>query len=531
MKKIKKPILWAIALAIVGLVITSAAGIPVTENSGEINDLKVVKSDRAAQKISVEMNSVEKPLKHVALPLGDPAFAFAGDQLHPAFGRTVTGLHMASYFDYDTDELVWTYSADDGVTYDAGIYYGGLGGDYPSIKQWEGQRYFGTFVTDYLDLNGGATYVYEINDATNLPDTTLNPLTYWDWASYGWYDMIDADIACDNSQQTFEWGVSSYVISTTYGDTYTDGPTIVYSDEETEGSGWISWYYYDGCAHTDVDIDRSTVYSYSVYDWFNGVNWQLLCRVNDFAEIMNGYDEIFEIDDGSNLEYPAVAAGEGDIVILAETDVNGNKDIICLYGPNIGSLSTSYVTTDQADERFPDVRFHGDANEFCATFVKGGKIYKTSSTDAGATWSTPEEVDDVVEEYKTADLCELGAKGMYEYDNGQDIDIYISDICQAAAPIIEITSVTGGLGVTAQISNTGTAPASNVDWTITVTGGILGRINVNKAGTITTLNNGDSTTVSTGLFFGLGQISIDVTADIDTEDKTGFQLIVYTVVS
>jgi hypothetical protein len=533
-KKINKPILWAIVLTIAGLVITSAAGIPVQENSKETYDFKIIKSEKVPQFLKAPTQTMEVPLRMVPQTLGDPAFAYEGNQLHPALARDITsGTIMSSFFDEDLDDMIWTFSVDDGVSFDPGIYYEGMGGDYPALKLWDivsgYPRFFGTFVTDYLDASGGPTYLYEINDATNLPDTGLNPLLYWDWAGHGWHDMMDADIACDSSQNTWEWGVSSYVTSTTYGDGYTDGPTITYSDEETSGRGWISWYYYDGCDHCDVSIDNSKIYSYAVYDWEDTTAgyFKLLCRVNDFDQIMSGADNMYEIDDGSNLYMPAVAAENGNIVILAETDAFGNKDIVCFYGTSISSLSTSFVADTGVDERFPDVRYHAEDEEFCATFVKNGELYSTRTADGGATWSEAQLVDSCEPEYKTSDLCELGAKAMYEIMQ-TDIDIYIDDICVATAPVIEITGITGGLGVTAEISNTGSAPATNVPWTITVTGGLLKRINVNKGDTILTLNHGDSTTVKTGPFLGFGKITIQVTAGTATASKSGFQLIIYT---
>jgi hypothetical protein len=533
-KKIKKPILWAIVLAIAGLVITSAAGLPVQEKSKEGHELNIVKSEKVPQFLSAPTQTVDINPNIVPKTLGDPAHAFAGDQLHPALARDIiSGTHMTAFFDVDLDEIIFDYSVTDGPPYSGGIYYSGLGGDYPAFKLWDVvenyPRFFGTYVTDYLDASGGPTYLYEVNDATNLPDTTLNPLTYWDWSGYGWHDMIDADIACDSSQNSWEWGVSCYVTTTTYGDTYTDGPTITYADEATQGSGWISWYYYDGCDHCDVSIDNSKIYSYAVYDWEDTVegNFKILCRENDFAAIMSGADTMYEIGDGSNLYQPAVAAENGNIVILAETDINGNKDITCFYGTSMSSLTQSVVVNTVDDEEFPDVRFHAEDAEFCATFVKTGELYRTKTTDGGATWSDPVKVDECVPEYKTSDLCELGAKAMYELMD-VDIDIYIDDICTTQIPVIEITAIEGGLGVTATIANTGTAPATAVPWTMTITGGLLKLINVNKGDTIATLNNGDSTTVSSGIFFGFGKITIVVTAGAASETRTGTQLIIFT---
>jgi hypothetical protein len=432
MRNIKKSLFLAIAMVIATtLVFSNVSSVQVTEETEEINELKIVKSDLVAQKMSLPTQTVDLPLKQAegTTYRGEVAFGDYGDQLHPAFDRA-GATHMAAYFDFDFDQILWTFSTTDGPPYDAGVYYE-IGGDYPSIKLWEGTTFFGTFVTDYLDLNGGPTYLFKTTDPS---DSGTYELTYWDWSSYGWSDMLDADIACDSSQNDFEWGVSSYVTSTTYGDGYTDGPTVVYQDEETSGSGFISWYYLNGCDHTDIDIDRSTVYSYAVYDWedLDAGYFKILCRVQDFAEIMNGFDSLYELDYGANTIRPAVAAGDGNIVILAETDVNGDQDVLCYYGTSLESMSTSFVVdTTGVDEGFVDVR-HVGGMSFVCTYVSGGNLYAMETTDGGATWSAIGQINDnagcVVEEYKTSDLCQSAAKAMWEEDCGDDLDIYIGNV-------------------------------------------------------------------------------------------------------
>jgi hypothetical protein len=452
----KKYILLAIAVAVVGLMITSAASTPmkISTNSMtmdkpmivEQNELQIVKSDISPYKISTQSLEVTStPIKRSTFRAG-PAFDFAGDQLHPAVGRTNGGMLMASYRDDDMANMIWTYSPDDGASWweDGGIYWD-IGGDYPSIKLWEDNTLYGTFVTDYLDLSGGATYLFHTDDPTQLDNPDVTELIFWDWSGYGWYDMMDADISCDSSENPWEWGISSYVISTTYGDGYTDGPTIVYSDEEEEGSGFISWYYYDGCAHTDVDIDPVTHMGYVVYDWEDAGTWKLLVRKIDFATIETGYDQIFEITGTGNLNKPAIAAYDDQVVILAETDENGNKDIICLYTDtgDITALQTSFVVDTVDDEQYPDIR-HVSGQDFIATFVKDNNLHASETEDGGinwddTSWQVNDNDDSVVEEYKTSDLCENAVNAMWEENGPDDIDIFIGVVLPndpPSAPVI-----------------------------------------------------------------------------------------------
>ena len=103
-------------------------------------------------------------------------------------------------------------------------------------------------------------------------------------------------------------------------------------------------------------------------------------------------------------------------------------------------------------------------------------------------------------------------------------------------PAFEIISITGGLGVSVEFENFGDASATNVDWNIKVTGGMLNLINVNKGNTISSMTPGARETVETGIFLGLGKINIEFTVDCDegvSEDTstTGTQIIIFTKVS
>jgi len=230
-----------------------------------------------------------------------------------------------------------------------------------------------------------------------------------------------------------------------------------------------------------------------------------------------------------NLEYPAVAAYSNDMVLLAETDENGNKDIICIYGTPQFSQQ-SFVTMDAGDERYPDVR-HVEGETFVCTYVKDNALFSSVSEDAGATWSTPVKIeDDVVAEYKTADITDLGGRVMYEVDSGVDVDLWLAPLEGASAPFIEIDSISGGTGVSATIKNTGTADATDVEWTLTINGGLLGMINKELSGTIPNLAVGTETVISSGILFGLGNIAITVTADTAQDSASGKQFLIFTIV-
>ena len=81
------------------------------------------------------------------------------------------------------------------------------------------------------------------------------------------------------------------------------------------------------------------------------------------------------------------------------------------------------------------------------------------------------------------------------------------------SPPLEIEEITGGLGVTVQVSNIGDVEASNVTWSITLDGGVVpvGRV---TTGVLKEIQPGYSAQIRTGFLLGLGRITITVTADV-----------------
>jgi len=361
-------------------------------------------------------------------------FSGENDQSHPAFAITDPNLIFAAYYDKDKDYILWTGSDNDPPSFDT-VNFSDYPGDKPSIKHWGDSTFYGTHVTDPEDEYFGAINFIKCSDPTDKKKINLY---FVDWdATVGLHDMIDAEIACDNSQEDWEFGFISFVANneTDYGVVYEDIPFIFYATDPGPPIGYtLGWYDgLEGCAHTDADIDHVTYRTYAVYDWYDSAKWQLLLRGDNFSnwdEEDNDY--MFEIEGDGNLKYPAVACYANNLVILAETDENTNKDIICYYSSNGAfDLETSFVVNTGDDERFPDIR-HVEGNIFVCTFVKEGNLYACTTDNGGASWSSPQQINDndgsVVEKYRTSDLCEKAVKVMWEDNRGADNDIYMGDI-------------------------------------------------------------------------------------------------------
>ncbi len=77
---------------------------------------------------------------------------------------------------------------------------------------------------------------------------------------------------------------------------------------------------------------------------------------------------------------------------------------------------------------------------------------------------------------------------------------------------LSIGNIKGPMGIKADVSNIGANDATNVEWSIAVTGGLLKLVNKSNTGTAATLAAGTSTPISVGAFIGFGKISIVITA-------------------
>jgi hypothetical protein len=78
---------------------------------------------------------------------------------------------------------------------------------------------------------------------------------------------------------------------------------------------------------------------------------------------------------------------------------------------------------------------------------------------------------------------------------------------------LAIGNIKGPMGIKADVQNIGADNATDVQWSITVTGGVLNRVNAIVTGTTASLLAGESVPLWVWTFFGLGTITIIITAE------------------
>jgi hypothetical protein len=214
--------------------------------------------------------------------------------------------------------------------------------------------------------------------------------------------------------------------------------------------------------------------------------------------------------DGTHPAIAAFVSGANTNVAIVYMDAGAVK---CVYSSDDGATWQAPTTVAVAGT-YPSICVKD--GKFLASYINEGNLFTVESA-TGATWGTPTQINDqagtVVAEENAVDLDPLGITWV---DNrGADLDVYFQALgLVQLLPKLEIVSYAGGIqGASAVITNSGQADATNVAWTITVTGGILGRINKTISGTLTSLAIGANATIGpTGMILGLGTIQVNVNA-------------------
>jgi hypothetical protein len=111
------------------------------------------------------------------------------------------------------------------------------------------------------------------------------------------------------------------------------------------------------------------------------------------------------------------------------------------------------------------------------------------------------------------------------YYNG---DVWIIKFApETGTPKLSFT-VTGGLGIHVKITNSGTMNATGVAWQVHVEGGILHRMNHTVNGTVD-VAVGETKTIRTSMFFGLGGIQVTTMVSDATKITEGTQVLILSI--
>jgi outer membrane protein assembly factor BamB len=182
-------------------------------------------------------------------------------------------------------------------------------------------------------------------------------------------------------------------------------------------------------------------------------------------------------------------------------------------GPTSGYIGVNYVySTSQVTD--PD----GDQVLYLFDWGDGTDSGWLKESYASHSWNTAKTYDVRVKAMDSNNA---------ESNWSEPLSVTISE-----RPVLVIETIDGGFGVTAVLKNNGTVDATNITWSIALTGGYL-LVGNETIGTIASLPAGENTTIKSSLIFGLGRSTITVSARCDEGSSvekvgSGFVILFFT---
>ena len=525
MKSIKKTIYAeTITLVIVGPMMLSTVNIIAQEP--EINENKIITQtiktdikpmDSAYPQTVENIKTVTKPSGTLGINL------FPG--ITPAIANSGSAM-VLGFNSLDLENVYFSASTDLGQTWTDGVGYSfPEPPELPCVDGCGDGRLLASVVPNGLDGDGGSAYYIQITDPMDSATWYCPTYTFNDLGS-GYTNFIDMECGGYTAANATEntWAFGAYSIVGDHGALGDETGFFSY----VMNSEYRCWIYtladnpgdFNGVTSTGVDIDQNTLYSYAVYNFDHNETGtkDLYLFMMDFGQWgeYSGYP-IHENTWSSTITTPGndnkldISALNNNVIIVSERDGN----IIAYHADDPVHNGTFSETTIIAGAQDPRISHYGDNKAICE-YIKGGVVYFTLTEDGGATWSTPEQVSEEASIQNT-DVCPMGSA--YESDN----TIYFSPM-DFKQPVLQIQSVSGGIGISAVIKNAGTGAAENVDWSIVTDGTVF--LGGEKSGQIT-VQPGETATIKTGLMLGIGKITATITVGSLTKTVSGKLLLFF----
>jgi hypothetical protein len=422
--KIKKPIMYMIAIAIVGLLITSASSLAIkqTSNEDEIRAEYLVVNSQPLLKTRYD-NSMQPLFYSVPITGGDY------DEFHPSVAGSPAGGFYA-LVEESTDGYVWQpalYGSADGVVWDPILTALYPNSEYTDMDQNVYATY-GTFGAS--PDNSGQIIVLE----AEIEDGSV-----WDFASSNINQLTNNRIACythegpDGDPGTWNWGGLAMSGYNGFGTNDFHGCPYVFYQYSSAGGGIIGWLTgasVAGCEHAANDIDLETNIMYSVWDRDTGTEWELLVRKDNFGiwnwnpsggYYSHAYMTSIHVSDPANLTYPSIAAHDNNVIVACQK----GSDVVVYYSTN-GFASRTEVPIETL-AYYPEIVFAAKGLAIL-TYIKDNVLYYRTSNTSGATWSAAQVVSDnqVNLNDRAAHLEEFGGSVycVWEDTRGTNLDAY-----------------------------------------------------------------------------------------------------------
>ncbi len=409
---------------------------------------------------------------------------------------------------------------------------GAAGDNFCTISISNDTALIGAFNDDDNGVDSGSAYVFTRTGTTWTQQAKLIASDGAAGDNFGYAVSVLGDTALIGAYAYTSNGTGSVYAFTRTGTTWTQQQKILAPDPAIgDRFGGVISRSGDTaliCAYRDDDYvtDSGSVYVYTLI----GTTWTLQQKLT--------------ASDGSVLaEFGRGLSLDGDTALIGSPldDDNGQYSGSAYIFTRTGTTWTQKQKLTPSDgatnDYFSDfaVSLDGDT-AFIGAWGNSNNGVRTGSayvfTNTGTTWTQQQNIT----ASDGAGGDQFGCSVSLDGDIAMIAAWYDDDHAINSGSVYVFTkvgltfSIAGGLGVKAMITNEGTTDATDMPWQIYVEGGMLGMINKTVNGTID-IPAGDTVTVSTGMILGFGKISIIAKVADEEQTATGFQIIIFSMVS
>jgi len=468
------------------------------------------------------------------MPLLTDGSLFEGDYDFQNPAITSTGqsvLAVAELKDsFISADPVWRYSSDGGQTWSDFIGFNWeVGYKEKSCLDYCGNNEFQAYGGFLPDPSINDFYLIHYPSMTDL-EATFNDdagWTPWSFSVDGYYDGFeDIDVAgyTHGDIAPYPGFHGIFLSSCVDTDTGLDTISIIYETQDM-GLQLLYWPDFDGqVGQVSTDIDLVTGEYWEACEMSDSADFITDGVYIDHAYLEPGNPDWWGAEDAwqgfifEGAHNPDIAASNGHVYLVFEN----NGGIVCAHSSNNGDSFSE--TTIASSGSFPSVTANDQT--VTITFIRNGDLYTATSENGGQTWeesSSPvnDESGVVDAQDHSADIS--GPYVVWTDTRAGNKAVYFEQ-AGAATPVIEVTSLSGGFGVSAVITNVGGAEGTNIPWSITLEGGLM-LLGAEKSGEIASIAPEETVTISTGFILGLGGVDITVSAGGTQKTSSGLVIL------
>lgn len=382
--------------------------------------------------------------------------------------------------------------------------------------------------------NSGSAYIFKRDGSTWIEHAKLLPSDGGEQDCFGRSVSINGEYVIVGAHYDYNSGIrsgSAYIFKLD-GSSWYEQAKLIPSDLNEHSifgcsSSICGDYAIVGAPHHDGNglfagaayifkRDGTTWYEQNRLHPSDGDAWDrfgLSVDISDDNVIIGAHTENDEVYDGSGAAYIFKRNGttwqEQEKIVPSDTNINDE------FGWSSSICGDHAIVGSHYD--FPQGPYSGSAYIFKfdgENWIEQDKIY-ASDGDIHDFFGMSVSIDD--------DFSIVGSS--YDDDNGYD-----SGSAYIFNKINTIFEISGGLGVNLIVTNILDEDISDISLEIHVIGGILGLINKTVSETLD-IPAGESVTVGTGLFFGLGSFEIEASVEGNVKTATGTQLIFLSIIN